>query len=73
MLRELGYSVSAATVLQRYNDILDAYIADPRDMKALEAVSQETALVPADIMMVSLDDRDRLARTVMDVAKRFTA
>ncbi|MGI9478543.1 MAG: 2-phospho-L-lactate transferase [Hyphomicrobiaceae bacterium] len=73
MLRELGYSVSAATVLQRYNDLLDAYIADPRDMKALEAVSQETALVPADIMMVSLDDRDRLARTVMDVAKRFTA
>lgn len=73
MLRELGYAVSAATVLQRYDDLLDAYIADPRDMNALEAVSAGTTLVPADIMMVTLGDREKLAQTVMNVALRFTA
>ncbi|MFY0610282.1 MAG: 2-phospho-L-lactate transferase [Hyphomicrobiaceae bacterium] len=73
MFRELGFAVSAATVLQRYNDILDAFIADPRDMHALETISTEIVLVPADIMMVTLDDRERLARTVMDVAQRYTA
>ncbi len=73
MLRELGHAATAATVLQRYDDLLDAYIADPRDMKALEAIGSGVSLVPADIMMVTLDDRERLARTVMDVAQGLIA
>lgn len=68
MLRELGHEATAATVLGRYEDLLDAYIADPRDMNALQQTSSEAKLVAADIMMVTLDDRERLARTVMDVA-----
>lgn len=73
MLRELGHSTTAATVLQRYEGLLDAYIADPRDMKDLEAIAGHPALIPADIMMVTLDDRERLARTVMDVARQLAA
>ena len=68
MLRELGSQATAATVLQRYDGLLDAYIADPRDMKSLQTVASDVSLHPADIMMVSLDDRERLARTVMNVA-----
>ena len=68
MLLELGYSATATTVLQRYEDLIDIYIADPRDMKALTAIRPRASIVPADIMMVTFDDRKRLARTVMDVA-----
>jgi LPPG:FO 2-phospho-L-lactate transferase len=68
MLRELGSEATAAAVLKRYDGLLDAYIADPRDMKSLQAVVSDVSLYPADIMMVTLDDRDRLARTVMNVA-----
>ena len=67
MLLELGYPATAATVLQRYADLIDIYIADPRDIDALAATRPRATLVPADIMMVTLDDRKRLARTVMDV------
>lgn len=73
MLRELGLPTTAATVLQRYEGLLDAYIADPRDMKDLEAISGGPSLFPADIMMVTLEDRERLARTVMDVARQLRA
>lgn len=68
MLRELGHDASARVVLGHYQGLIDAYIADPRDMKALEEAGSDVALFGADIMMVSLEDRDRLARTVMDVA-----
>lgn len=68
MLQELGHPATAGTVLGRYRDLIDAYIADPRDMKSLESMKSGVSLQSADIMMVSLDDRERLARTVMDVA-----
>ena len=71
MFRELGHEPTAATVLQRYAGLLDAFIADPRDMKSLESVASDVSLIPADIMMVSLDDRERLARTVMYVAAKL--
>lgn len=73
MLRELGYEAAAATVLGRYEGLLDAYIADPRDMNALEPIGSAAKLVPTDIMMVTLEDRERLARTVMDVASGLTS
>jgi len=68
MLRELGHEATAATVLQRYGDLLDAFIADPHDMKSLQSVASGVSLISADIIMMSLNDRERLARTVMDVA-----
>lgn len=71
MLEELGHEASAATVLKRYDGLIDAYIADPRDMDSLTASASDITLHAADIMMVSLEDRDRLARTVMDVAARL--
>ena len=73
MLRELGHEATAATVLGRYEGLLDAYIADPRDMKSLQNTGSRVSMVPADIMMVTLDDRERLARTVMDVAAQLVS
>jgi len=71
MLRELGSESTAAAVLQRYDGLLDAYIADPRDTKSLQTAASDVSLHPADIMMVSLDDRERLAQTVMSVAAQL--
>ena len=73
MLRELGHEATAATVLRRYQGLLDTYIVDPRDMKSLESKGPRVSMVTADIMMVTLDDRERLARTVMDVAAQLAS
>ena len=73
MLQELGLEATAATVLQRYAGLLDGYIADPRDMESLEAVNSGVSLLAADIMMVSLQDRERLAGTVMDMAEALAS
>jgi LPPG:FO 2-phospho-L-lactate transferase len=73
MLQELGYEASAATVLDRYGNLLDAYIADPRDMKSLEGVAPDVSIFAEDIMMVSIDDRERLARAVMQIADKLNS
>jgi len=35
MLRELGFDANATTVMQRYAGLIDAFVADPRDVPAL--------------------------------------
>jgi LPPG:FO 2-phospho-L-lactate transferase len=71
MLGELGFEASAASVLGRYRDLIDAFIADPRDIPSLRAYDSSVALVAEDIMMSSLEDRDRVARTVLAAADRL--
>lgn len=68
MLQELGHEATAASILQRYSGLIDAFIADPRDIATLSIGPPDIDISGADIMMVSLEDRDRLARTVMEVA-----
>jgi len=69
MLRELGQEATAATVLERYRAFLDVFIADPADVAALSASQTSPSLISADIMMVTLDDRERLAHTVLEAAR----
>lgn len=69
MFQELGYPATATAVLQRYEGLIDIFIADPRDMEDMTGISTTVSVHASDIMMVTLEDRERLARTVMELAQ----
>lgn len=69
MFRELGFTPSPAAVAERYRDFLDIMIVDEQDAAAepaVQALGVETRL--AQTVMRTLDDKIRLARTVLDLA-----
>jgi LPPG:FO 2-phospho-L-lactate transferase len=68
IMAELGLPISAAAVAQHYADILDTYIADDADTDELADLDVPTILTRT--LMVTLDDRVALARTVMVAAGR---
>jgi LPPG:FO 2-phospho-L-lactate transferase len=66
MLGELGIACDAAAVAHRYGDILDAYLLDPADFP--QSPCDGTRYVADDVIMNTVDDRERLARRVLAVA-----
>ena len=65
IMRELGLEASAAAVARRYADLLDVYVVDRQDA-AGEVPGIK--LVPAATLMLTLADREALARTVLAAA-----
>jgi LPPG:FO 2-phospho-L-lactate transferase len=68
MMGELGLPVYAAAVARHYRDFLDVYIADEEDAAAV--VGLDIPVVLARTLMLTLADREQLARTVLAVAKQ---
>ena len=66
MMTELGLDPTAGTVAQRYNDLLDGYVIDNADMS--EVVSIDARVTLAQTLMTTMEDREALARIVMDAA-----
>ncbi len=66
MMTELGLDPSAGSVAHRYADLLDGYVIDHADMA--EVVSIDARVTLAQTMMTTLEDREALARTVLDAA-----
>jgi LPPG:FO 2-phospho-L-lactate transferase len=64
MMRELGLEVSAATVADRYRDLLDGYVVDEADGAGVAGVR----VFPAPSFMTSLAEKEALARAVLDAA-----
>lgn len=73
MLTELGFEATARTVLERYAGLIDAFIADPEDIAGLAGVAPDVLVAGGDIIMKSLEDRERVARSVLDVAAQVAA
>lgn len=71
MMAELGLDVSAATVADRYGDLLDGYVADHADADALFRIRPRVFL--AATLMTTLADREALARTVLNAADELAA
>jgi len=67
-MTELGLPISAAAVARHYGDILDVYVADEADADEVADLGIPVALTRT--LMLSLEDRDALARTVLAVAGR---
>jgi LPPG:FO 2-phospho-L-lactate transferase len=66
MMKELGLDPSAGTVAHRYHDLLDGYVIDHADMS--EVVSIDARVTLAQTMMRTMEDREALARTVLEAA-----
>jgi LPPG:FO 2-phospho-L-lactate transferase len=66
MMRELGLDVSATAVAKRYGGLLDGYIVD--DVDASTAAALPVRTITTNALMVSLPDRERLARTALSLA-----
>jgi len=68
MMAELGLPVDAAAVARHYGDILDLYVADEAD--ANEVADLGVPVRVARTLMSSLEDREALARVVLETADR---
>ncbi len=66
MMRELGIEPSAAAVALRYRDFLDLYVLDRADAAAASALPVPS--VVANTLMREIEDREFLARTVLEAA-----
>lgn len=66
MMTELGLDPTAGTVAQRYSDLLDGYVIDHADMA--EVVSIDARVTLAQTLMTTIEDRELLAKTVLDAA-----
>jgi LPPG:FO 2-phospho-L-lactate transferase len=71
MLGELGIEVSASAVAHRYADFLDGYVID--ECEDLDAEALGLPVLRAPILMISIDDKVRLAETVLTFADSFAA
>jgi len=68
MMAELGLPVDAAAVARHYGDILDLYVAEEAD--ANEVGDLGVTVTVTRTLMLSLEDREELARTVLEAAGR---
>jgi len=66
MMTELGLAPSAGTVAQRYAALLDGYVIDHADMS--EVVSIDARVTLAQTLMTTMEDREALARIVVEAA-----
>ncbi len=66
MMTELGLDPSARAVAEWYGELLDAYIVDHADAAAMDGVRPR--LIAANTLMLTLEDREVLARVVLDAA-----
>jgi LPPG:FO 2-phospho-L-lactate transferase len=66
IMSELGLDVSAEAVARRYGKLLDGYVVDHVDASIAGALSVRTRATSA--LMVSLADRERVARVVLSLA-----
>ena len=69
MMAELGLPVGAAAVARYYRDVLDHYVADEADADEFADIGVPVTLAPT--LMQSLEDREALARVVLEAGRGF--
>ncbi len=68
MLRELGFEANSAAVARRYAGLVDVFVSDAADPEPVPVPGMRFAREPT--LMASVDDRERLARAVLNLADR---
>ncbi|MFY9327930.1 MAG: 2-phospho-L-lactate transferase [Georgfuchsia sp.] len=69
LMRELNMEPSATAAAWRYAGLVDVFVVDMADAGA--AMPEGMMAVAAPIFMQSLEDREQLAQTVLDIADRI--
>jgi LPPG:FO 2-phospho-L-lactate transferase len=71
MMSELGLEVTAASVAQHYGELIDGYVVDHSDVE--QVALADLRVHQAAILMVTLADREALAREAVAFADRVRA
>jgi LPPG:FO 2-phospho-L-lactate transferase len=66
MMTELGLDPSARAVAEWYGELLDAYIVDHADAANMDGAHPR--VIAAKTLMLTMEDREALARVVLDAA-----
>lgn len=66
IMEELDLPVTSSSIATHYKGLIDGLVLDVQDASQAAAIEMPTLVTPT--LMVSLDDRDRLARAVLDFA-----
>jgi len=70
MMTELGLASGAVEVAEHYRGVIDGFVLDRSDAADAEAVrALGIAVLVTETVMQSLDDKTRLAREVLDLAR----
>lgn len=69
IMRELGLTPSALTVLEHYRGLIDGMVLDERDAKLAKNIDLPLRL--CDTLMRTLEDRERVARRVLEFAREL--
>ena len=70
MLRDLGHEVSATAVAELYHDLLDVFVLDKVDAEKRSGLqSLGMRVLYTDTVMNTLDDKQQLARWVLETLK----
>jgi LPPG:FO 2-phospho-L-lactate transferase len=71
LMRELGLDSSATGVAERYAGLIDGWVVDEADAES--AVPSGVERIVTKTLMISLEDRERLALDVLAAARRLAA
>jgi LPPG:FO 2-phospho-L-lactate transferase len=66
MLREMGFAANSAAVARRYAGLVDVFVSDAADAEPETVPGMRCVRAPT--LMTDVDDRERLARTVLALA-----
>ena len=66
IMTELGLSPSPLTVVEHYDGLIDGFVLDARDAQIAPRLSLPTRI--CDTLMLTLEDRERVARCALELA-----
>ena len=73
MLAELGIGATAAAVAERYADLIDVFVAETEDAAGMSSHGTSFAVRAERTLMISLSDKENLARAVLKAADQMRA
>jgi len=70
IMRELGITPSPLAIVEHYRGLIDGFVLDSRDAALAQHIDLPVQV--CDTLMVSLEDRERVAASVLELAARLS-
>jgi LPPG:FO 2-phospho-L-lactate transferase len=69
IMKELGITPSPVSIVEHYRGLIDGFVLDSRDAAVADRIDLPVQL--CDTLMVTLEDRDRVARSVLEFIQQL--
>ena len=69
IMKELGITPSPVSIVEHYRGLIDGFVLDSRDAAVADRIDLPVQL--CDTLMVTLEDRDRVARSVLEFIRQL--